>query len=223
MLSFAEWLREAGLGRYESLFVENDIDFSVVRKLTESDLKDLGLTLGHRKKFLDALAALDLHEPALTLGPVQALSPATGLPGGGERRQLTVMFCDLVGSTALSERLDPEELRALLHDYRMRCGDVIARYEGHVARYVRDGILTYFGWPKAHKEDGERSVRAALEIVQAMKGASSAESLSVRIGIATGLVVVGGQAGVGDQSKLAVGSTEVFIAHWKWRVAAIGR
>jgi class 3 adenylate cyclase len=118
-----------------------------------------------------------------------------------------VMFCDLVGSTALSEKLDPEELRALLHDYRTRCGDVIARYEGFVARYVGDGILTYFGWPKAHEEDAERALRAALEIVQAVKQASATEVLSVRISIATGPVVVGDQAGVGDQSKLAVGST----------------
>ncbi len=126
---------------------------------------------------------------------------------GGERRQLTVMFCDLVGSTALSEKLDPEELRSLLHAYRTLCGDVIARYDGFVARYVGDGILTYFGWPTAHEEDAERAVRAALEIVHTVKRASSTEDLSVRIGIATGPVVVGEQAGAGDQSKLAVGST----------------
>jgi class 3 adenylate cyclase len=118
-----------------------------------------------------------------------------------------VMFCDLVGSTALSEKLDPEELRSLLHAYRTLCGDVIARYDGFVARYVGDGILTYFGWPTAHEEDAERAVRAALEIVHTVKRASSAEDLSVRICIATGSVVVGEQAGAGDQSKLAVGST----------------
>ena len=117
------------------------------------------------------------------------------------------MFCDLVGSTALSEKLDPEELRSLLHEYRTICGEVITRYEGFVARYVGDGILTYFGWPKAHEEDAERALRAGLEIVHAVKGASSTEPLSVRIGIATGPVVVGEQAGVGDQSKLAIGST----------------
>ncbi len=117
------------------------------------------------------------------------------------------MFCDLVGSTALSEKLDPEELRSLLHAYRTLCGDVIARYDGFVARYVGDGILTYFGWPTAHEEDAERAVRAALEIVHTVNRASSTEDLSVRIGIATGPVVVGEQAGVGDQSKLAVGST----------------
>src|ERR1700723_947472 len=117
------------------------------------------------------------------------------------------MFCDLVGSTALSEKLDPEELGSLLQAYRIHCGEVIARYDGFVARYVGDGILTYFGWPTAHEDDAERALRAALEIVQTVKRASSTEDLSVRIGIATGPVVVGEQAGAGDQSKLAVGST----------------
>jgi class 3 adenylate cyclase len=107
------------------------------------------------------------------------------------------MFCDLVGSTALSEKLDPKELRSLLHAYRTHCGEVIARYDGFVARYVGDGILTYFGWPTAHEEDPERAVRAGLEIVHAVKLASSPEDLSVRIGIATGSVVVGEQTGVG--------------------------
>ena len=114
------------------------------------------------------------------------------------------MFCDLVGSTALSEKLDPEELRILLHAYRTLCGDVIARYDGFVARYVGDGILTYFGWPTAHEEDAERAMRAALEIVHTVNRASTTEDLSVRIGIATGPVVVGEQAGAGDQSS------------WRW-------
>ena len=147
------------------------------------------------------------HVRAGTSGSAGSTPLAAQVGDSGERRQLTVMFCDLVGSTALSEKLDPEELRALLHDYRTRCGEVIIRYEGFVARYVGDGILTYFGWPKAHEEDAERALRAALEIVQAVKNASSAEPLSVRIGIATGPVVVGEQAGVGEQSKLAIGAT----------------
>ena len=142
------------------------------------------------------------------------------LSRGGERRQLTVMFCDLVGSTALSEKLDPEELRSLLHAYRIHCGDVIARYDGFVARYVGDGILTYFGWPTAHEEDAERAVRAALEIVHTVKRASSTENLSVRIGIATGPVVVGEQAGAGDPSKLAVGSTPNLAARLQGLAAA---
>ena len=130
------------------------------------------------------------------------------------------MFCDLVGSTALSEKLDPEELRSLLHAYRTLCGDVIARYDGFVARYVGDGILTYFGWPTAHEEDAERAVRAALEIVHTVKRASSTEDLSVRIGIATGPVVVGETAGAGDQSKLAVGSTPNLAARLQGLAAA---
>jgi SAM domain (Sterile alpha motif) len=125
MKSFEDWLREAGLERYASVFAENDIDFSNARTLSEADLRELGLTLGHRRNFLAALTAL---ESPSTVGsaPVVPNAQAQATPGG-ERRQLTVMFCDLVGSTALSEKLDPEELRALLHDYRTRCGEVITR------------------------------------------------------------------------------------------------
>ena len=212
MKSFTEWVRGRGLERYESAFRDNDIDFSNAKSLTEADLKELGLTLGHRKNFMAAVAALDATMPPTDEGRYPSAEPPPAPDAGaqsttGERRQLTVMFCDLVGFTALSEKLDPEELRSLLHDYRTCCGEVISRYEGFVARYVGDGILTYFGWPKAHEEDAERALRAALEIVQAVKRASSTQPLSVRIGIATGSVVVGEQAGVGDQSKLAVGST----------------
>jgi class 3 adenylate cyclase/tetratricopeptide (TPR) repeat protein len=224
--SFTDWLAEIGLERYASKFQENDIDFAVVRDLSEADLKELGLTLGHRKRFQHALARLgdpaSLNSdanPAFAAAAVASSAPQEESTNG-ERRQLTVMFCDLVGSTALSEKLDPEELRALLHDYRSRCGEVIGRYEGFVARYVGDGILTYFGWPKAHEEDAERSVRAALEIVQAVKRVSCTEPLSVRIGIATGPVVVGEQAGEGDQAKLAVGSTPNLAARLQGLAAA---
>ncbi len=199
------WLRGLGLGQYEAMFRESEIDAEVLPELTESDLSQLGMPLGHRKQLLKAIAALGAAETA----PASAsrLLREVAVPHGGERRQLTVMFCDLVGSTTLSEKLDPEELRSLLHAYRMLCGDVIAHYDGFVARYVGDGILTYFGWPAAHEDDAERAVRAALEIVQTAKWASITEALSVRLGIATGPVVVGEAAGVGDQAKLAVGST----------------
>ena len=213
MTPFGTWLAEIGLGSYDLVFASNKIDFDVVRSLTDADLREFGLAWGDRKRLLQAVARLDEQRTADTSTPVVALAtasrplPEDAVSPGGERRQLTVMFCDLVGSTALSEKLDPEELRSLLHAYRTLCGDVIARYDGFVARYVGDGILTYFGWPTAHEEDAERAVRAALEIVHTVKRASSTEDLSVRIGIATGPVVVGEAAGVGDQSKLAVGST----------------
>ena len=199
-MDIAVWLRSLGLEQYELAFRDNAIDGLVLPRLTRDDLKDIGVEqVGHRRKLLDAIAALEVPEPPPSSSAVTA--------PGGERRQLTVMFCDLVGSTALSEKLDPEELGKLLHAYRTLCGDVIARYDGFVARYVGDGILTYFGWPTAHEEDAERAVRAALEIVHTVKRASSTEALSVRIGIATGPVVVGEAVGTGDQSKLAVGST----------------
>src|SRR4051794_35931739 len=212
-MDVAAWLRALGLDQYEAAFRANDVDAKVLPTLTVDDLKDLGITsVGHRRQLLIAIARLwDDGAPvqaARLAGDHPASIPAAdAVSHGGERRQLTVMFCDLVGSTALSEKLDPEELRPLLHAYRTRCGDVIARYDGFVARYVGDGILTYFGWPAAHEDDAERAVRAALEIVETIRRASTTEALSVRIGIATGPVVVGEPAGVGNQAKLAVGST----------------
>jgi class 3 adenylate cyclase len=222
----ASWLRNLGLERYEAAFRENDVRAEALCHLTAEDLKELGVTgVGHRRELLVAIAKLNEQRTTDAVNPaVEPVTAASGPPRedshGGERRQLTVMFCDLVGSTALSEKLDPEELRSLLHAYRTLCGDVIARYDGFVARYVGDGILTYFGWPTAHEEDAERAMRAALEIVHTVKRASSTEDLSVRIGIATGPVVVGETAGTGDQSKLAVGSTPNLAARLQGLAAA---
>jgi class 3 adenylate cyclase len=213
-MDVADWLRALDLERYEAAFRENGVSAEDVRHLTAEDLEGLGVTaIGHRRRLLVAIAKLSEQRTTETANPVVESATTASEPlredgiSGGERRQLTVMFCDLVGSTALSEKLDPEELRSLLHAYRTLCGEVIARYDGFVARYVGDGILTYFGWPSAHEEDAERAVRTALEIVPTVRRASSTEDLSVRIGIATGPVVVGETAGAGDQSKLAVGST----------------
>ena len=214
-MDVADWLRGLGLEQYEAAFRENDVNADLLPRLTADDFKDLGITsVGHRRRLLEAIDALRLKgtqtDDPVQLSPIPSTNPIGRLVSSetaGERRQLTVMFCDLVGSTALSEKLDPEELRSLLHAYRTHCGEAIARYDGFVARYVGDGILAYFGWPTAHEDDAERAVRAALEIVPTVKRASSIENLSVRIGIATGPVVVGETAGTGDQSKLAVGST----------------
>src|SRR5690348_11041573 len=181
--------------------------------------------IGHRRRLLGAIAQLQNDSTSS-----QAVTPPGDHPTStptadvesqaGERRQLTVMFCDLVGSTALGEKLDPEELRDLLHTYRTLCGDVIARYDGFVARYVGDGLLTYFGWPAAHEDDAERAVRAALEIVQTVKRASSTETCAVRISIATGPVVIGEPTGTGDKANRAVGSTPNLAARRQGLAAA---
>jgi class 3 adenylate cyclase len=219
-----EWLKSLGLEQYEAAFRENGVDAEVLPTLTGEELKDIGVSLiRHRRRLLEAIAKLQNNDgtPSQTVRPSgdhPASIPATDAAShAGERRQLTVMFCDLVGSTALSEKLDPEELRDLLHAYRTLCGDVIARYDGFVARYVGDGILTYFGWPAAHEDDAERGVRAALEIVETVRRASTTEVLSVRIGIATGPVVVSEPAGAGDQ---AVGSTPNLAARLQGLAAA---
>jgi class 3 adenylate cyclase/tetratricopeptide (TPR) repeat protein len=213
---FARWLTDIGLEGHAGLFAQHEIDFDVITSLTEVDLQALGLPLGARRRLLQAVARLDGQGAAITVLP-PAASLATP---AGDRRQLTVMFCDLVGSTALSEKLDPEDLRALLDDYRARCAEIITHYDGFVARYVGDGILIYFGWPKAHEEDAERALRAALEIVQAVQRTVFAEPLAVRIGIATGPVVVGVQTELLDESKLAVGSTPNLAARLQGLAAA---
>ncbi len=227
-MDVADWLRRLGLERYEATFRENDVSADVLRDLTAEDLKDLGIaSVGHRRQLLSAITKLSEQQTADAVNPNAELATTTSgslgedaVSHGGERRQLTVMFCDLVGSTALSEKLDPEELRGLLHAYRIHCGEVVARYDGFVTRYVGDGILTYFGWPSAHEEDAERAVRAALEIVRTIKGDSSVENLSVRIGIATGPVVIGEPAGAGKDSTLAVGSTPNLAARLQGLAAA---
>jgi class 3 adenylate cyclase len=219
-MDVAGWLQALGLQTYQAAFRENGVNAEDLCHLTVEDLEGLGVTaIGHRRRLLVAIAKLQDSDAAPS-APMRATDDDRASIHAGERRQLTVMFCDLVGSTALSEKLDPEELRSLLHAYRTLCGEVIARYDGFVARYVGDGILTYFGWPTAHEEDAERAVRAALEIAHTIKRASSTEDLAVRIGIATGPVVVGETAGAGDQSKLAIGSTPNLTARLQSLAAA---
>ena len=188
MSAIRDWLDALGLARYAETFEREEIEPEDVAELDDTELAALGLPLGPRKRILKAVVA-----PATAVPPREA-----------ERRQITVMFCDLVGSTALSEKLDPEDLRTLMQSYQQAAGAVIEHYGGHVAQYLGDGLMTYFGWPQAHEDDAERAVRASLDIVEAV----NAIDLAVRIGIATGPVVVG-ETGAGDASvpKLAVGET----------------
>jgi hypothetical protein len=153
-----EWLERLGLSRYRAVFAEHDIDREILPDLTDQDLEKLGLSLGHRKKLLRAIAELARPDSGAH-GEIDAA------PRAAERRQLTVLFCDLVGSTALAARLDPEDLRAVMSAYHRATAAVIERFDGHVAKYLGDGVLAYFGWPSAHEDDAERAVRTALQLV----------------------------------------------------------
>src|SRR5215471_20514575 len=159
-MDVAEWLPGLGLGQYALVFRDNDIDGEVLRRLTAEDLRDLGVaSIGHRRRLLDAIVALG--EGQLAEGRQSA--PETRDPAGeAERRQLTVMFCDLVGSTSLSSRLDPEDLREVIAAYHHAVAEVVTRLDGFVSRYMGDGVLVYFGYPQAHEDDPERAVRAGL-------------------------------------------------------------
>jgi class 3 adenylate cyclase/predicted ATPase len=203
------WLRSLGLGRYEAAFRENEIDETVLPGLTAEDLKDLGVGIvGHRRKILDAIAALRADasaSPTTTPGPERAdASPR----GTAERRQVTVMFSDLVGSTALSGRMDPEDLREIISAYQKCVAETVQRFGGFVAKYMGDGVLIYFGYPQAHEHDAERAVRAGLELGSAVGGLKADAALQTRVGIATGLVVVGDLIGSGaSQEQAIVGET----------------
>jgi class 3 adenylate cyclase/tetratricopeptide (TPR) repeat protein len=205
MPSITEWLDSVGLPEYGNLFIENNIDIDVLLDLTNQDLETIGVSLGHRKRILRAIAALREPTPA----PPQIPYPAP-LRDEAQRRQLTLMFCDLVGSTNLSRDLELEDLREVMFTYQSSCSNVIKTYDGFVARFMGDGILAYFGYPAAHEDDAERAVRAGLEITAALERITtrSGAKLEVRIGIATGLVVVGDLVGgVPSEKQLAVGET----------------
>jgi class 3 adenylate cyclase/tetratricopeptide (TPR) repeat protein len=209
------WLRSLGLEQYEAVFRENAIDASVLPNLTADDLKDLGIALvGHRRRLLDAITALRVEASANA--PPPDVLPVTDrtTKDTAERRHLTVMICDLVGSTALSARLDPEDMNAVLDAYHAACARIMLAYDGFIGEFRGDGILAYFGYPRAHEDDAERTVRAGLDIIAAIARLETraVEPLAVRIGIATGLVVVGDLGGrsalrehalVGDTPNLA--------------------
>ena len=202
-MDVGDWLRGLGLEQYEALFRESDIDPEVLPELTDQHLKDLGVSFGHRLKMLRAIREMARDAPV----KAQPSPPAGPKPqDAAERRQLTVMFCDLVGSTAMSARLDPEEMRGIIGAYHRCCSELIERNGGFVAKYMGDGVLAYFGYPQAHEHDAERAVQAGLAIVEAApKLVTAAGSpLHVRVGIATGLVVVGDLIGSGEAKERGV-------------------
>jgi class 3 adenylate cyclase/predicted ATPase len=208
----AEWLGRHGLGQYAQTFAENDIEYSVLPDLTEDDLKKLGVSLGHRKKLLRAIEALlaagQRTGTTTAVSNVTEVSPTSGQHREAEFRQITVMFCDLVGSTQLSQKLDPEDLQKLLDAYRRECSTPIRRYGGEVARYLGDGVMAFFGWPHAHEDDAARAVHAALEIVSGVTNISGPVTLACRVGICSGPVVVGEMANsTASWSMDAVGET----------------
>ena len=192
-MDVADWLRSLGLERYEAAFRDNEIDESVLPSLTAEDLKELGVSsVGHRRKLLDAIASLHAKTSAEPpLPPEAAANIDTEARETGERRHVTVMFCDLIGSTALSASMDPEDLREVISAYHTCAAEIVRGFDGYVAQYLGDGALVYFGYPQAHEDDAERAVRAALALISAVADLKTRVSLQARVGIATGLVVVG--------------------------------
>src|SRR6516165_7230044 len=181
------WLRSLGLGQYEALFRASEIDADILPELTDVDLEKLGVPLGHRKRLLRAISGLTAAET------LAAPSAATGPKSqdAAERRQLTVMFCDLVGSTELSSRLDPEDYREVIGDYHRVVAAVVRSFDGFVAKYMGDGVLAYFAYPRAQEDDAERAIRAGLGVVDAVGRLDvKSTALQARVGIATGMVVV---------------------------------
>jgi len=189
-----QWLERQGLAQFAPAFIEQDIELALLPTLSEQDLLDLGLKIGHRRRF--ALAVKEQFAPAPSPTPTDGL----------ERRQLTVMFCDLVGATQLSSRLDPEDLRAVMHGYYKACQQAIVLHRGFIATYLGDGLLSYFGYPEAHEGAAEAAIRAALSIIEAVGRVKVADGtrLSVRLGIATGVAVVGDLIGEGSSEMRSV-------------------
>ena len=207
MQQIADWLQKLGLGQYAQRFAENDISFVILPDLSDQDLEKIGVgSLGHRRLLLRAIAELKNVDKGAPTAASAAASPHK--VDTAERRQVTVMFSDLVGSTALSARMDPEDLREVISAYQNCVAKTVRRFGGFVAKYMGDGVLAYFGYPQAHEDDPERAVRAGLELIAALAELESRTSLQTRVGIATGLVVVGDLIGSGEaQERGIVGET----------------
>ena len=208
-MDVAAWLGGLGLEQYAQLFRDNDIDREILSGMTAEDLKELGISsFGHRRRLFNAITALGGEPPRDADQSARSTTSVSSPATDAERRQLTVMFCDLVGSTALSTRFDPEDLRELIGAYHHAVADTVGRFDGFVAKYMGDGVLIYFGYPRAHEDDAERAVRAGLAVIEAVGRLPGREDLRLRLGIATGLAVVGDLIGEGAaQERGVVGET----------------
>ena len=220
---FRNWLAALNLGHLAEVFEVNEVDLSDLALLSEDDLKDLGLALGPRRRILNALAGAD--EPAATpptITPTAATLTGTDSGGSAEQRQLTIMFCDLVGSTELSQRLDPEDLRDVMGRYQDAVAGAVSQHGGHMAKFLGDGVLAYFGWPQAHEDQAERAVRtglAAAGAVSAVTAGTTAtdQTLRARIGIASGQVAVGDLVGdTASEAQAVSGQTPNLAARNLW-------
>jgi class 3 adenylate cyclase len=202
MRDVTAWLQRLGLAKYAKVFEDNEIDFQALPHLTESMLQQIGLPIGPRAKLLAAISQL----ASSALGPENgAQADSVAQPRQAERRQITVLFSDLVDSTKLATRLDVEDLRSVMQAYQRACRVIVERHAGYIAQYRGDGVVAYFGWPTAHEDAAERAVRAGLEVVEAVKALTAPQPLSVRVGISTGIVVIS-EVGIEDLSG-AVGET----------------
>ena len=189
------------MSEYVQRFAENGITAEALRHLTDQDLKDIGVLLGHRRIVLAAIADLAGAPPAVPK-PVAAAEPKA--QDAAERRQVTVLFSDLVGSTALSSRMDPEDLREVVSAYQKCVAETAQRFGGFVAKYIGDSVLVYFGYPQAHEDDAERAVPAGLELIAAVTALKAPAPLQTRVGIATGMVVVGDLIGSGEAQERGI-------------------
>jgi class 3 adenylate cyclase len=210
MQQIADWLEKLGMSEYAQRFAENDIDVEILNELTDKDFDRLGVSIGHRRKIMRAIREFAAPPVSAVMDrPASAAAASEAAPTDtAERRQVTVMFSDLVGSTALSARMDPEDLREVISAYQKCVAETVGRFGGFVAKYMGDGVLIYFGYPQAHEDDAERAVRAGLELIAAVSSLKTRAPLQTRIGIATGLVIVGDLIGSGaSQEQAIVGET----------------
>src|SRR3981189_1091519 len=198
MAELREWLEARGLGRYADALLAQDIELDILPQLTDADLTAAGLPVGARKRLLQAIEGQrNISDAAMQSVEPPRIVPTAAPAAEAERRQLTVLFCDVVGSTRLAETLDPEDLRNLLLSFQKVCAEVVRRHEGQIGLFIGDGVTAYFGYPRAHEDSAQRAVQAGLDIMAGLTELGR-EGLEARCGVHTGPVVVG-ELGVGEK------------------------